>query len=157
MRNNPRRFLGIKFAYHDDSDEELLDESLHIELSRLQPIIRALSESFYTWEILDQDVRAEYDTRPYTRVWIPLEGMACCFPRKDDQDSYRYFSLEVSIVSGDTACFKVFDDVTENNDDAPAEYHEVAAADFEIERLGIRARDRYRPPVGPRDLRGFWE
>jgi hypothetical protein len=144
---SPTQYLGIRFLYYDEGDEKILDESLHYELHRIHHFIKALCESFYTWEILDEDQKSEYSTRPYTSVWIPLDGIPD-LPRKDYPKYNRIFELEVSIISEDSACFTVFEDVTEDRDEAPFRYQEVATADFEIARLGLRARDRFRPATG---------
>ena len=144
MSSNPR-FLGLRFNYHDDCDERILDESLHLELSMLQPHIMGLCESLYHSEILDTDERLDPGTRLYTSVWIPLEGMAGQLRRWDNRELFRYFELEVSVVNEDTVAFTVFENMTEHSNFAPFRYQEVASADVETAMLGIRARNHYKP------------
>jgi hypothetical protein len=142
---NPSRFLDIRFSYYDDDDDKLLDEGLHRELSRLQPHILGFCESLYGWEILDTDERLETETRLYSSIWIPLEGLASRFRRRNQPELFRYFELEVSVVTEDTVSFTVFENMTEFSNFAPFGYQQVAEADVEAHKLGIRARGRYRP------------
>ena len=144
----PRKFLGLRFIYHEDGDEELLDEGLQYELSSLQAHIKEFCESIFTWDIIDQDQRSEYSTRLYPSVWIPSNEISGIFPRKDYPRCFRQFNLEVSVVSEETASFTLFEDVTEPLDVAPYRLQEVATVDFELSRLGLRAQERYRPSTG---------
>ena len=140
--------MGLRFIYHEDGDEELLDEGLQYELSSLQAHIKEFCESIFTWDIIDQDQRSEYSTRLYPSVWIPLNEISGIFPRKDYPRCFRQFDLQVSVVSEETASFTLFEDVTEPLDVAPYRLQEVATVDFELSRLGLRAQERYRPSTG---------
>jgi hypothetical protein len=144
----PRKFLGLRFTYHEDGDEELLDEALHYELSSLQAHIKEFCESLFTWDILDEDQKSKYSARLYPSVWIPLTGISGIFPRKDYPRYFRQFDLQVSVVTEETASFSLFEEVTELLDVAPYGLQEVATVDFELSRLGLRAQERYRPSTG---------
>jgi hypothetical protein len=145
ISSSPRRFLGVRFNYYDEADEKLLDESLHRQLSILQPSIKAFCESLYNWEILDTDERLDPETRLFTSIRIPLEGMASQFRRKNNPELFRYFHLEVSVIDEDKVSLMLFENMTENSNYSPFRYQEVASADVDAAILGIKARDHYRP------------
>jgi hypothetical protein len=147
MGSDAGKFLGVSFNFYRDSDEKDLNASLHRQLFLLEPYIRGYCESLFNWESLDRDERDEHEPVARTSIWIDLLGISGIFPRKDYPQHFRQFYLEIGYI-GDYFSFTIFEDMTEDTDEALERHQQVADADVDISKLGLTARKGYRPQTG---------
>ena len=140
--------LGFSFVFLSEDDERDLNASLHRELSLLEPNIKSCCEALFMWGVLDVDQKEQIDTRVNTAIWLSLPGMENQFPRRHNREHFRIFELEIFVVSDEKFSFTLFEDVTENKNEAPFRYQEVAEGEVETSKLGLAILKHYRPQTG---------
>ena len=88
-----------------------------------------------------------------TSIWIDLFAISGIFPRKDYPKQFRQFYLEIAYMR-DYFSFTIFEDMTENTDEALERHQQVANADVDVSKLGLTARKNYRPQTGDVEMPG---